>query len=178
MLTSVPPGKYKDEVQATQKMIKTESNEMEKVKLLETIHTTEQVNLIADEWEELCLAVDSGATETVVSSGDAVSIPIHPGAASRAGVKYAMANGDAIENEGEKVMHVSFAEGVERYLTAQVTDVSKPLLSVSQMVKAGNTVVFSPEGAWIYEESSGEYMEMEERKGMYMLRVWVKKPFP
>ena len=148
------------------------------MKLLETIHSSEQVNLIADEWEELCLAVDSGATETVVSPSDAVSIPTQPGAASRAGVRYALANGEAIENEGEKIMHVSFLEGVERYLTAQVTDVSKPLLSVSQLVKSGNTVVFSPEGSWIYEEASGEYMEMEERNGMYMLKVWVKKPFP
>ena len=93
-------------------------------------------------------------------------------------MKYALANGEANDNEGEKIMHVSFAEGMERYLTAQVTDVSKPLLSVSQMVKAGNTVVFSPQGAWIYEEASGECMELEERKGMYMLKVWVKKPFP
>jgi hypothetical protein len=45
------------------------------------------------------------------------------------------------------------------------------------MVRAGNTVVFSPQGSWIYEEESGEYMEMEESKGMYMLRVWARKPF-
>ena len=145
--------------------------------LLETIGGNDQINTVSEEWEELCLAVDSGATETVVSANDVPNIPVEEGAASKAGVKYAMANGEAIENEGEKLMLVNFAEGVERYLTAQVTDVSKPLLSVSQMVKAGNTVVFSPQGSWIYEEESGEFMEMEESKGMYMLRVWARKPF-
>eukprot|EP00973_Karenia_brevis_P077408 10754806-Karenia_brevis.AAC.1 len=87
-----------------------------------------------------------------------------------------MANGDVIDNEGEKQMQVSFGEGPERLLTAQVTDVTKPLLSVSKMVKAGHTVVFSPEGSYIYDQANGETMAMEEVKGMYMLKVWVKRP--
>jgi len=160
-----------------QKESKQIKNKIQKeLRLLERIEDFGQVNVVGNGWEELSLAVDSGATETVVSSENATTIPTVPGAASRAGVRYAMANGDAIENEGEKIMLVGFTEGVERLLTAQVTDVTKPLLSVSQMVKAGNTVVFSPGGSYIWEESSGEYMEMELINGMYMLKVWVKKP--
>ena len=87
-----------------------------------------------------------------------------------------MANGEVIENEGEKHMQVSFGEGPERLLTVQVTDVTKPLLSVSKMVKVGHTVVLSPHGSYIYDEESGETMAMEEIKGMYMPKVWVRKP--
>eukprot|EP00973_Karenia_brevis_P027612 3806195-Karenia_brevis.AAC.1 len=99
------------------------------ISLLETVEATNTVNLVGDGWEELKIAVDSGATESVVSREDAVSIPVVPGEASKAGVKYSMANGDVIENEGEKRMQVSFGEGPERLLTVQVTDVTKPLLS-------------------------------------------------
>ena len=49
------------------------------------------------------------------------------------------------------------------------------MLSVSKMVRAGHTVVFSPQGAYIYDEESGEVMNMEEQGGMYMLKMWVKR---
>jgi hypothetical protein len=147
----------------TKRLMKKQAEEIGKLNLLETIHMTEQVNLIGEEWVELNTAVDSGATESVVSRDDAINVPAFPGVSSRAGVKHAMANNETIENEGEKKMQVSFAEGMERLLTAQVTEVSKPLLSVSQMVKMGHTVVFSPSGSWICEQECGESMELQER---------------
>jgi len=96
------------------------------------------------------------------------------GAASKSGVKYALANGETVENEGEKHMMASSGEGVNRMITAQVTEVSKPLMSVSKLVKAGNTVVFSPEGSYVYDGYNGETMNLEARNAMYMLKVWVK----
>ena len=44
-----------------------------------------------------------------------------------------------MDNEGEKHMVMSSTEGVDRMVTAQVTEVSKPLMSFSKLVKAGNT---------------------------------------
>ena len=90
-------------------------------------------------------------------------------------MKYQLANGEIIENEGEKHMWLCSAEGVERTITAQVTDVSKPLMSVSKMVRAGNTVVFAPDGSYIYDGETGEYMMLQEKNGMYLLNLWVKK---
>ena len=143
------------------------------VGLLETMSPIQEVNTVG-EWEELMFAVDSGASETVVSPESAKSIPTVSGAASKAGVKYATANGDMLDNEGEKHMFMSSAEGVNRAITAQVTEVNKPLLSVSKMVKAGNTVTFSPEGSYIYDGYTGEVMSLEESKGLYWLKVWIK----
>ena len=74
-----------------------------RLSLLETVSPVEEVNSMADEWEEVSIAVDSGATETVVSAEMGKSVRTVPGAASRARVKYAMANayGETVENEGE-----------------------------------------------------------------------------
>ena len=141
--------------------------------MLETIGPIEEVKALG-EWEELIMAVDSGATETVVNSDSAKSVPTVSGSASKAGVKYALANGETVDNEGEKHMIMSSMEGVNRLVTAQVTEVSKPLLSVSKMVNAGNTVVFSKDSSYIYDEATGEVMNLEERNGMYLLKLWIR----
>jgi len=142
--------------------------------VLETISPVEEVNSVG-EWEELMIAVDSGATETVVSSENAKSVPTVSGQASKAGVKYSTANGEVLDNEGEKHMVMSSAEGVIRAITAQVTEVNKPLLSVSKMVNAGYTVTFSPEGSYLYDGYTGEGMDLVESKGLYWVETWMKR---
>ena len=63
--------------------------------------------------------------------------------------------------------------GVVRSLTAQVCDVSKPLLSVHRLVQAGSTVVFNSQGAYIQDDTTQERMYLVESGGMYMLKLWV-----
>ena len=77
--------------------------EKEELKIFRTIEP-EGVNELEDkgEWEEIELAVDSGATETVVGEGDLLSIELKEGAASRRGTEYEVANGVRIPNLGEK----------------------------------------------------------------------------
>ena len=65
-----------------------------------------------------------------------------PGEASKAGVKYEVANGDEIPNLGEKLLPVVTAEGSWRGMLAQVADVSKALQSVRALVRSGHVVVF------------------------------------
>ena len=124
------------------------------------------------------LAVDSGATETVVNEQMLESVETKEGPASRRGVEYEVANGVRIPNLGEKRFTGVSEEGKTRQITAQVCDVNKALLSVKKVVGAGNRVVFEQEGAYIEDRASGEKMWMREENGMYMLRMWVKKsPF-
>ena len=103
---------------------------------LESIKDTEEVNAVS-EWEELVFAVDSGATETVMSDQQVTSIPTVSG--SKIKTQYRTANGEVIENEGEKDMLMNTTEGVSRIIKAQVTEVRRVLMSVSKLVKAGNT---------------------------------------
>ena len=151
----------------------------EKVRLLQSIEP-EGIKAIGSnhEWEMVDLAVDSGATETVVNEQMLESVEIKEGPASRRGVEYEVANGVRIPNLGEKRFMGVSEEGTTRQITAQVCDVNKLLLSVKKVVGAGNRVVFEQEGAYIEDRVSGERMWMREENRMYMLRMWVKKsPF-
>ena len=56
-----------------------------------------------DEWEEIELAVDSGASETVINEEMLRSVQVQEGAASRRGVEYEVANGIRIPNLGEEI---------------------------------------------------------------------------
>ena len=136
------------------------------------------INSSQVEWEEVDFAVDSGASETVVAESMVTNVATHPSAASIRGVSYEVANGDTIPNMGEKhIPCVSHEEGLRKLITAQVCDVSKPLLSVHRLVQAGNTVVFSPEASYIQGANGKDVLWLREAGGMYNLKVWVpKKP--
>ena len=140
---------------------------------LETIEPEGVMTVAEAEWEEIEFAVDSGASETVVSDTMLNSVPTVPNAASRRGVMYEVANGERIANLGEKqIRGFTDGEGLQRRITAQVCDVNKPLMSVSKLVQAGNTVVFSPGGAYIEDEAQ-QKIWLREQGGMYMAKMWV-----
>ena len=123
------------------------------------------------------MAVDSGATETVMGEDMLTEIEIKPGMASKRGVKYEVANGTRIPNLGERNFVAHSEEGAARTITAQVCDVNKALLSVKKVVGAGNRVVFDDSGSFIEDKRSGERMWLREDNGMYMLKMYVKTPF-
>ena len=127
-----------------------------------------------DGWEEVELAVDSGASETVVSEDMISSAEIRQGPQLKRGVQYEVANGIRIPNLGEKKFVATSEEGVKRQITAQVCEVNKGLLSVRRMVQAGNTVVFTKKGSYIEDDHTRERMHMEEKNGMYMLKLWTR----
>ena len=137
---------------------------------MNTIHTS-------GEWEEIEFAVDSGATETVVNEEMLASIETKENAASKRGVAYEVANGETIPNLGEKKFRGFSSEGQGKDITAQVCDVNKALLSVRKIVAAGNKVIFEHEGAYI-EDPAGRKIWLQEKQGMYMLKLWVKKANP
>ena len=129
------------------------------------------------EWEEVEMAVDSGATETVVGESMLPGVETKPGDASRRGVQYEVANGERIDNLGEKRFTCVGEEGYECNMKAQVCDVNKALLSVRRLTQAGNKVVFDPKGGYIENMETGERMNMQEKGGMYVLKLWVQRSF-
>ena len=127
------------------------------------------------EWEEVKMAVDSGATESVINEDMVTSIEMTNGEACRRGVKYEVANGERIPNLGEKRFTGVTEEGVLRSVTMQVCDVNKALLSVRKVVKAGNRVVFDEDGSYIQDKRTGSKVWLKDEGGMYMLTMWVKR---
>ena len=135
------------------------------------------INSVEEEWQEIELAVDSGATETVVGTEMLTHIATSEGEAFKRGVQYEVASGELIDNLGEKNF-VGYNEmGEARSMKAQVCDVNKALLSVKRMVAAGNRVVFEPACGYIEDVGTGDRMQLKEKGGMYMLKLWVQKPF-
>ena len=132
-----------------------------------------------EEWQEIELAVDSGATESVVHEDMATNIATVPGEASRRGVSYKVANGEQLPNLGEKIFEAVSENHVLRKMTAQVCDVDTGLLSVSKAVEQGNRVVFdntgNGQGSYIEDKETGEFMPIQLKGGMFMLKLWVRK---
>ena len=129
------------------------------------------------EWDEVEMAVDSGATEMVVGESMLPGVETRPGEASRRGVQYEVANGERIDNLGEKRFSCVGEEGYECNMKAQVCDVNKALLSVRRLTQAGNKVVFDPNGSYIENLETGEKMNLQEKGGMYVLKLWVHRSF-
>ena len=90
--------------------------------------------------------------------------------------------GEQLPNLGEKKFEAATENNVLRKMTAQVCDVDTGLLSVSKAIEAGNRIVFdfdengNGHGSYIYDKETGEYTPMQMRGGMFMLKLWVRKP--
>ena len=136
----------------------------------------EEVNQVRTQegWEEVELAVDSGAGETVLEKNILKGVPMVQGDPYKKGVKYEVANGQLIPNLGQKTFAGENEGGLRRSLTGQVAEVNKSLLSVRRCLQAGNRVVFDPRGSYVEDMDSGERMLLQEKDGMYMLKLWVK----
>ena len=152
--------------------LKSESGQL---RIFQTIEP-EGVNAVKDagQWEEIEMAVDSGASETVIGEDMLQGVETKEGPASRRGVQYEVASGVRIPNLGGKTFKGHTEEGIQRNLKAQVCEVNKALLSVNKMVQAGNRVVFDNIGSYIEDKFTHEKIWLEGKGGMYMLRMWVR----
>ena len=129
------------------------------------------------------ITVDSGAAESCLPVSAVPKESLREGAAKKAGVRYQAACGTSMDNKGEK--NVRFrtidAKGQRNKLSSilfQVTDVGKPLASVSRMLDAGNTVVFTRSGAGprIVNDKTGDSIPMREVNRTFVLDVEFLQP--
>ena len=126
-------------------------------------------------WERVPVTVDSGAIDTVIPRRIAKGIMIKQTEASRNGLKYRSASGNAIVNEGEKNLKGYTNEANMVDMTAQVAEVTKPLGSVRAFVKAGNRVVFDNGGSFIQNKATGVKTAIEDRNGAYVFDLWIPR---
>jgi hypothetical protein len=82
-------------------------------------------------------------------------------------------------NFGEKNVKFRCSEGAPmNKITFQVTEVGKPLASVSRILDKGNTVVFSrgKDGSFILNEKTGGKIPLVEDKGTFVMNVEFYQP--
>ena len=126
-------------------------------------------------WERVPVTVDSGAIDTVIPRRVAKGIMVRSTEASRSGLKYRSASGNAIVNEGEKHLKGYTNEANVVDMTAQVAEVTKPLGSVRAFVRAGNRVVFDNGGSYIQNKATGIKTVIEDRNGAYVFDLWIPR---
>ena len=114
------------------------------------------------------LTIDSGAAEHVVGPTD---LPHIPTSASRKHVQYTMANGQRTSNKCEKHVKAVTHDGHEISFKAQVTDVHRPLMSVSRICDKGHRVVFESHGGYIESLTTGEKINVRRDHNVYRLQV-------
>ena len=125
------------------------------------------------------ITIDSGAAESVMPKSMLPKEPLREGEAKKSGVRYVAANGAKMDNLGEKrVKFRSPGDKKVNGITFQVTDVAKPLASVSRILDKGNRVVFSrfAEGSYIENPGTGEWWPLKEEKGTFVLEVELMEP--
>ena len=97
------------------------------------------INQEVAEWEELELIVDSGAGHTVVAPGQVKAG--HTGEPAPS-ARYKLADGSHVPHMGSKCFEAATEDYALHQINAQVMELDTPLLSVSQVVRSGNNVVF------------------------------------
>ena len=124
-----------------------------------------------EEWEEVEFMVDSGAGTTVIGPDKVKAVQASEPDPNKS---YKMANGDVIEHMGQKIFHAVAADDQLRRITAQVTEVDEPLLSVYQIVKHGSSVMFAPSGSYI-DTPGGQRLHLNNVGNVYKLKMWVPR---
>ena len=65
-------------------------------------------------------------------------------------------------------------EGIAKHIKAQVCEVNKALLSVKKVVDTRSRVTFDQDGSFIEDRRTGQRMYLQEKQGMYVLKVWTR----
>ena len=125
-------------------------------------------NMIGQKWEILLcpVVVDSGASASAMPETWRSHAPTTPTKESEQGECFRAANGNKIYNQGQKIVTMTTQEGTHRDMRFTICDGSKALVSVSQMCRSGNKVVFNlfwdPEGSCIQHVNIGERLWLRE----------------
>ena len=120
--------------------------------------------------DEINFTLDTGAEETVWNDTDGEGFPIIKGG-SESETMYVMPDGRAVRNRGEKHLKVKTNEGGKFLVRTQVTEVRKPLMSVSKVCDENNTVAFQKDGGHILNEKTKEKTTFKRAGNVYILNL-------
>ena len=115
-------------------------------------------------WRRMSAIMECVAPETI-----ARNIPLMETEASRQGQTYHTADGGVIKNKGEKTVTMYSEDGDQFRARYQITDVTRPLNSISRVCDQGNNVLFTKTGGWIINHETGRYSWLPREHGVYVL---------
>ena len=119
--------------------------------------------------------MDSGSADHVSNRDMAPHVPVKPSAGSRAGKHFTTANGEEVKNEREQALNVITEDGGQSSMVFQITDVKRPLCSVSKICDRGNRVIFGRNGGVIHNLHTNKLTPFARTGSIYTLDFWVHK---
>ena len=128
--------------------------------------------------EKVSAIMDSGSAECVALETIERNVPVMETEASRQGQTCHTAYGGVIKNKGEKTVTMYSEDGDQFRARYQITDVTRPLNSISCVCDQGNNVLFTKTGGWIINHETGRYTWFPREHGVYVLHSWVNESFP
>ena len=131
------------------------------------------------EFIETEMTLDTGAT---VHAADRADLPAHQvlaSAGSKAGQQFGCAGGKLVANEGECKVHMLAPGGgaFELELDMQIAKITRPLLSVTQMIRHGTiSVLCKREEALVLNEQNETVAVFKKKGGLYVANMRVRNP--
>lgn len=156
------------------------------IKLIEGGDAGECHNINTKDFEEkeLEIALDSGAV-THVCSDQTEGYASQETMASRSGANCVVGDGATIPNQGRKEINLaSTEEGASSHVEGdifksvfQVTRVTRPLMSVSQICDNGHTVLFDKQNGVVRDLRNNVVCTFRRVGGLYIGKFSLKSPF-
>ena len=131
----------------------------------------ELTSVVEEAGEYFYAAVDSGAAASVVPNKWFPDVEARPTISSESGTSYRAANGQLVQDEGEKIIEVMAEDGEVRRLRCTSTAVHRMLLAVSKLVEKGHEVYFGPKNSYLKHLASGMTLPIHLRRGVYCIKL-------
>ena len=105
------------------------------------------------------------------------SIQVEPTEKSKSGANYYAANGSEIKNLGKQTVKAESDGGVPMNIDFDVGDkLTRPLLSVFEMITKKNRVVYDEDESYILHKPTNREIPLKLDNKLFYLDVWVKVP--
>ena len=101
-----------------------------------------------------------------------------PSEGSTAGKCYQTADGGEIPNLGQQHLRDFTDECRPCGITAQVADITMPLLAEARVSEQGDEFHFGGKAGYIQHVASGRITRLTKRGKLYFLKMWVQLPDP
>ena len=119
-------------------------------------------------WAQVPCAVDSGACAHV-SPPDIFGIS---GKETVTKTKYYGADGSPIDEFGKLSVNAVLDGGTAMMTSFDIVNITRPLVSVNQMVANGHNVVFGRDSSYIQVAGSKQKIYLRPEGKLYMLDLW------
>ena len=135
----------------------------------------------AEDWEDITIEVllDSGACRHVMAREEAPQYVVQDSPGSRRGQNFVAANGAKIPNEGQVTLNLEAEVGGEVTLlssTFQIANLTRPLMSVSQICEQGFQCVFESDGARVVNKEGLTVCKFDKRNQLYVAEMKLQAP--